>query len=297
MKPAKISCGLGAIRRAQASGSAAGALAGWGGPQVSTTEVPCPGAEMISALAAGVGQARADAVPQARARRSHPGRIKADPVVGDGHRDPARPAAAGGEHGAAHPGVGRDVTQRLPGGGAERLGRPASGTSRSPSMSHRTSSSAADSGRAAQRGPQVGQAVSAAEDLPGQCVLGPPRLGHHDAPRHRLSATTHRPQHAEHVVVHRVRRAPFGFLGGQGRILHGHLPGQRVGVRVGPPRARAQQPGGPGRARHDGERGARLLNRADPRPDAMPRWPGRPAGQGPPVRTGPTIPPRRRPPA
>jgi hypothetical protein len=49
MKPAKISCGLGAIRRAQASGSAAGALAGWEGLHVSTTDVPCPGAEMISA--------------------------------------------------------------------------------------------------------------------------------------------------------------------------------------------------------------------------------------------------------
>ncbi len=49
MKPTKISRGLGVIRRAQASGSVAGALAGWGGPHVSTTDVPCPGAEMISA--------------------------------------------------------------------------------------------------------------------------------------------------------------------------------------------------------------------------------------------------------
>ena len=48
-KPAKISRGLGAIRRAQASGSVTGALAAWGGPHVSTTDVPRPGAEMISA--------------------------------------------------------------------------------------------------------------------------------------------------------------------------------------------------------------------------------------------------------
>ena len=49
MKPTKISRGLGVIRRAQASGSVAGALAGWGGLHVSTTDVPCPGAEMMSA--------------------------------------------------------------------------------------------------------------------------------------------------------------------------------------------------------------------------------------------------------
>ena len=47
MKPAKISRGLGIIRRAQASGSVTGALAGWGGSHVSTTDVPCPGAEMM----------------------------------------------------------------------------------------------------------------------------------------------------------------------------------------------------------------------------------------------------------
>jgi hypothetical protein len=61
--------------------------------------------------------------------------------------------------------------------------------------------------------------------------------------------------------VHRVRRAPFGFLGGQRRILRGHPPGQGISVRVGPPRARAQQPGRPGRARYDGERGHRQLGR------------------------------------
>ena len=37
----------------------------------------------------------------------------------------------------------------------------------------------------------------------------------------------------------RVRRAPFGFLGGQRRILRGHPPGQGISVHVGPPRARA----------------------------------------------------------
>jgi hypothetical protein len=49
MRLAKIGSGRGSIRRPHASGSVTGTPAGWGGDQVSTTDVPRPGAEMISA--------------------------------------------------------------------------------------------------------------------------------------------------------------------------------------------------------------------------------------------------------
>ena len=172
MKPTKISCGLGAIRRAQSSGSAAGALAGWGGLQVSTTDVPCPGAEMISAL------------PPASDRRL--GRCSAGPCspVRPGpdqsrsrrrRRSPSTPPAR----------LPRAVTTalRTPAWAATlRSASPAAALSASAAAPARrdrrrcrtgTSSSAADSACAAQRGPQVGEAVSRAGHLPGQCVLGP----------------------------------------------------------------------------------------------------------------------------
>jgi len=165
-------------------------------------------------VTAGVGQPGADAVPQSRARRVNPGRIEADPVVGDGHRDPARRAAAGGEHGAAQPAVRRRVTQRLPGGGAEGIDGRRGHVEVLVDIAPHVQSARRFAGLPPQRGPEILQAVPAAEYLPGQCVHGPPRLGHDDAPRHRPSGQAHRPQHAQHVIVYRVRRTPFCFLGG-----------------------------------------------------------------------------------
>ncbi len=211
----------------------------------------------------GVGHARADAVPQARPRRFHPGRVEAGPFIGYGHRNPAGLVASGGEHGAADPGVSGDVAQRLPGGGAQRLdGRPGQVETVIDVASH------VQFGRdlarlAPQRRAQVGEPGPTPGYLPGQCVQGSLGLGHHEAPRQRPVGHADGPQHAQDVVVDRVGRAPLGLLGGYGRVLGGHLPGQVVRVRVGLPRARTQEPCGRGGARDEGERAGRLLDRQD----------------------------------
>ena len=144
MKPAKISCGLGAIRRAQASGSAAGASAGRGGSQVSTTEVPCPGAERISAR------------PPASDSRART--LFRRPVLAGPTRAGSKPIPSSETVTVTPPDwppLAVSMALLTPAWAATlRSASPAaalsastagSGMSRSTSMSHRTSSSAADS--------------------------------------------------------------------------------------------------------------------------------------------------------
>ena len=287
MKPRNISAGLGAIRRAQSSGSTV--PGGRRSSEVSRSArpwCPAPGDGDDLRVSPGVGHAPARRCSAGPCSPAHPRRIETERRRRRRSPDAAGPVAAGGDHGA-----------RAPRRGLRRCAVPPPAAPLSASDRRRGNIEIAVDARSGRPVParpgwpdaaartQVGGAVLPASTCRASAACACLRLGRQDAPRQlagqrrtarsTLSTSSCTALAARRSASSAARAASWAAIRRDSRSASASAAG-RPRALTGPPHV----------PRHGGEHADRLLDRAGPRPVPRPRWPGRPAEREPVRRNG-----------